>query len=272
MAALPKASLLEAMSLPGVRHIGQARATGPLNTEYFERNQQWILFRKPGDIVKQQFNETKYFEISDRLLRYTRKYLTNAAVMSYLLKQIGYEEPKKVLLLSPNPKNLDYMTLTLEGGLVDLGINFVINSQAEAPVEHKRALKIRDEDPEHPLTMEEFENARAKLGLLKIHGAGMVYGLRNNPFSYGESAKAAVANGENLTERIRSNEFDLVIYSEFNPAGKYPLWSAVIESVPPSQIVVVDGADARLEPTAKQLLKLGVHVFRREMGPLCADP
>jgi len=98
MFLLPRELIIEAMNLPGVSYMN-------INHEIFDKK--------------------KYFELLNKLLDYTRQYLTTEYMARYLLKEIQYKEGQKIMFIS-NDIQPDYMRCLILIGLKQvLGENVI---------------------------------------------------------------------------------------------------------------------------------------------------
>ncbi len=94
--------------------------------QFFARGKVWINVRQaPTKLNWATFDEKKYFALADQLLNFTQNHLTCGAIVSYLLKIVGIEEPKSVLVFVPD--SVDYLALTIEQGFAELGMNYTTN-------------------------------------------------------------------------------------------------------------------------------------------------
>jgi hypothetical protein len=70
-----------------------------------------VNFKKHGSIEHAKFNITRYYELADEILEYSKKYVTSEAVASYLLKSLGAENARHILLVARGP--YDYLEATV---------------------------------------------------------------------------------------------------------------------------------------------------------------
>ena len=89
---LPRELIKEAMNLEGISYL---------------------------NIDHSKFDRSKYFEILNKLLAYTRKCLTTRAMANFLLNTIHYKETGKILYLSSD-LSPDYMRCLLLTGLKEI--------------------------------------------------------------------------------------------------------------------------------------------------------
>lgn len=92
MFLLPRDLIIESMNIPGVSYL---------------------------HIDHEKFDKDKYYELLNKLLDYTRKYLTTEYMASYLLKEIQYKEGQKIMFISCDTQP-DYMRCLLLIGLKQL--------------------------------------------------------------------------------------------------------------------------------------------------------
>jgi len=182
MRLLPKELILEAMHLEGVSH-------------------------KKIDHTK--FNLAKYYEILNKLLAHTRKYLTSERMAEYLLQTLNYSGKGKILFLSGNVSP-DYLRcLTLIGLKQYLGGDRVIDFP-KVPHIYKSCLN-----------------------------PGSLYG---RGFTYTRILDDPLLNRERIEERIRNKEFDLIIYGSV--ARGTPLHDLVKQIYEQEKIVYLNGEDS----------------------------
>ena len=199
---LPKELLLKARSLPGVNHImthGSSYTTAS--------SLGGVNFKKHGHIDATHFNVTAYYELADEILAFGRKHLTAGAVVAYMLKMLGIEEPKHVLVVTR--MTFDYIEATTMFGLAELGIRTtIVNAQMEY------LYKMRTPDGKKP------RNDRDEM--LRPHypntyGAAFGFACRlgdtvNRPFDSNPDDGKYSAD-------VRAGKYDLIIYAA-NP-GSY---------------------------------------------------
>lgn len=162
MIGLPKDLIWEAMHLDGVPRINVEQSFNPKNLK----------------IDHKRFNKKKYYEILNKLLDHTRKYLTTRAMAEYLLRKINYNGTGTVLYLSNEPTP-DYMRCCMLIGLKELLGDRVIDYPK---IEH---IYKTYPDSHH------------------LYGRG---------FSYTRVSEDFTIDRENIEQRIKNKEFDIVIY------------------------------------------------------------
>jgi hypothetical protein len=255
---LPKDLLKEVFDMPGVSFIGALNhPNGPPNREFIEpipRATANMNYNKPGRIDWNTFDEKRYYELADKMLEYTQKYMSTRSLVAYVLHKIGYDEPRHALVMGRD--HMDYMELMMESGFADLGINYTTHLQR--PTWHQ---VVEPESGAH-LTVEELENQRTARGLKsEMHGASMVVGLRIPPLQN-------PTDHDDIRRKLKEGFFDLVVYTWPHwPVGAgYPFWPEVHASLPKERIVFVDGGDDGDDPhnDFRPASRFG-HIFRREL-------
>ena len=184
-----------------------------LNTMYFLPR---ALIREamnlPGvsymSIDHEKFDKVRYFEILNELLDHTRKYLTAKSMAAYLLKKINYSGSGKILFLS-NDVSPDYMRCCTLGGLKELLGDRVVDVPK---IEH----------------------------IYKSY-SGDVKQLYGKGFSYTKTIEDLPVDRDNIERRIRSREFDLVIYGSVHRGLRFH--DLVNNSYSPDKIVYICGED-----------------------------
>lgn len=249
---LPKQLLQEVFELPGVSYLG-SRGRNP-NGEFMGDGDGNYNYNKPGRIQHDVFDKPKYFALADRLLNHTRMYLTTQAIVAYMLAKMGYEEPKKILLIGRS--HFDYMETSIESGIADLGIPYVTN------YERPMFKQVNSPNPDQPLTVKELENLRNARGLSsELHGAGQVYALRSPQMQFPPTH-------DTIIKGLKDKEFDMVIYMYWNmPPQQYPYWTEVkAAGIPKERIAFVNGNDDMAEPKTDWIVMAREgHMFHREL-------
>jgi hypothetical protein len=238
LAFYPKHLFRQALALDGVAHLGSL--TGPhsrlasnaqaLNPNYFVTrpevtSPQWVDV-VPGATLRvnrDRFNVSAYRELVAGMLVYGRRFLTTRALVSYILHNIGLEEPRSVLLMV-RPQQ-DYMEFAVEHGLASLGINYTVNH-------HRDWLRqVPGAGTERAL------DRRRRLSKLdEHHGRGIGYAFRL------PTTTRVQADLATLASEIQSGVFDLVMYAYlWPPAGQLPLMDTV--SARGVRVAIVDGND-----------------------------
>jgi|SRR5579862_285691 len=178
---LPRDLILEAMNLPGVSYL---------------------------HIDHSQFDTAKYYEILNKLLEHTRKYLTTRNMAQYILDTVHYTGTGKILYLS-NDEDPDYLRcITLVGFKELLGDRVV-----DVP-------KIQHIYKSYPGDIK------------RLYGKG---------FTYTKNVEDLPIDRENIEERIRNKEFDLIIYGSVHRGLRY--YDLVNQTYDPDKILYMCGED-----------------------------
>ncbi len=130
-----------------------------------------------------RFNHKRYYEILEQLLAYTRAHLTSEKMSAYLLETLNYSGQGKILVLSQNdrPEYLrDMILIGLKGNLQD------------------RIVDV----PKIPHVYKNYPG-----DIKKLYGKGM---------SYTKLLQDLDIDRENIAERIKNREFDLILYAEIH--------------------------------------------------------
>lgn len=162
------------------------------------------------------FPREEYYTIACKALEYTRRYLTTKAIAQYVLDTMGQPQARKVLLLSSKDV-VDYMRETIVHGMRDL--------LGAGAVEYPRMDYLYDYPTKTP---------PKGLGKGELYGQG---------YSYAHRLADSHIDRENLEERIRQREFDVIVYS--CTAGAAPYLETVLENYNASSIAVINGEDSR---------------------------
>lgn len=181
---LPRDLIKEAMNLPGVSY--------PI-------------------IDHRVFDKAKYFEILQKLLNHTRKYLTCKAIAQHLLDKVNYKGTGKILYLSGNmgPDGMREFTLI---GLKEIYGNQVCDwPKVDFIYDTYRGNILRE------------------------------YGYLNRGFTFTKIIPDQWVDRNNIARRIRNKEFDLVIYAQFH-RGR-PFEDIVNAVYDPEEIAYICGED-----------------------------
>jgi hypothetical protein len=135
-----------------------------------------------------KFDKKKYNEILIKLLNYTRRYLTTKAMAMYLLRQINYSRSGTILYLSNDPEP-DYMRCCMLIGLKELLSGKVIDVPK---IEHVYKSYSKD--------------------VKNLYGKGL---------SYTKIIDDIQINRENIEDRIKNKEFELIIYGSVHRGLRY---------------------------------------------------
>lgn len=177
-----------------------------------------------GAIDHAIFNTKRYYEILDQLLAHTREYLTAKRMAEYLLTTINYSGNGKILFLTDDlsPDYLRCCTL--------IGMKELLN---EKIVDVPKITHIYTSYP----------------GNTKhLYGRGM---------SYTQIVDDPLVDRENIEERIKNKEFDLIIYGSVHRGLRYH--DLVLQTYDHDKIIYICGEDRHYCP----YLHLP-HLFLRE--------
>ena len=256
----PKKLLKEALSLPGVEAVGKPDRGGGVDTEYLlsDGGGDYVNFRKPGAINKATFDKDKYYDLADRILNFTKNHLTCGAMVAYILKTIGYEEPKSIFLA--NKFHMDYAGTPVECGLSELGLNYT-TFQADEWRDDQSPFERPDigEDPDY--TAEQHESTIRFRKAYEEYGNGYIWTLRinrpPNPRLHREEARTA----------IMARQFDLIIFPSYQIENT--LMPEALAVMADKRIVIIDtddhGSSSVYQFAARHSSK--VAMFAREQLP-----
>ena len=155
-----------------------------------------------------KFNKKRYFEILEQLLEHTRNYLSSRAMAEYLLATMNYQGNGSILYLS-NDTNPDYLRCCTLIGLKEL-----------------LGMRIID-FPKIPHIYKSYPH-----DIKKLYGKGITYAkvVPDEPI-----------DRENIKERIKNKEFDLIIYGSLHRG--LPFYETVLQKYGPDQIIYLCGED-----------------------------
>ena len=154
-----------------------------------------------------KFDGAKYSQILNKLLAYTRQYLTTSRMAEYLLKTVNYVGRNKILYLSTDV-NPDYLRCLTLIGLKQLLGDRVVDFPK---IEHIY---------------------KSNLDLRHLYGRG---------FSYTQILDDLPVDRENIEERIKNDEFDLIIYGSVHRGLLFH--DVVCQTYPPERIIYLCGED-----------------------------
>lgn len=186
MHKLPKSLIKEAMSLPGVSR---------------------------GKIDHSKFNYGRYYDILNKLLDHTKKYLTTRSMAQYLLDTVGYSGNGSILFLSNDP-NPDYIKTCLLIGLKELFQEKVIDFP--------------------------------KLDHIYKNYPGDTKRLYGKGFSYTKIVPDIPVNRSNLENRVKNKEFELIIYAHIHCGRLF--YNTVLQNYPTEKIIYICGEDSHKCP------------------------
>ena len=133
------------------------------------------------------FDSKKYYEILEELLAYTRQFLTTKTMAEYVLRTVHYNGSGKILFLS-NETSPDYLRCLLLVGFKELLGDRVIDFPK---IEH---------------IYKGFECEKS------LYGKG---------FTYTKIVDDLFIDRDNIEERIKNREFDLVIYGSIHRGCRF---------------------------------------------------
>ena len=155
---LPKDLIKEAMSLEGVSQYG---------------------------IDHHVFDKNKYFEILNKLLEHTRKYLTTKNMAKHILDSVGYSGTGKILYLGSDHGKQEFCAC----------LNFIGLKQLLGD----RVIDVPKLDYAY-----------------KSYPADSIGRLYGRGFSYTRMLEDSPIDRENIEQRIKDKEFDLVIFGNIH--------------------------------------------------------
>lgn len=302
LAAYPLQLLREVLDLPGIAHWKRNH----YENEYFARGKVFLNLKSRPTINFTAFDHARYFALADKLLQFTRRHLTCGATMAYVLRAAGHEEPKRVLIFLP--QIVDYLSMCLESGAGELGLNYTTNDFTAPASEYSRRGRVERsgqktkgqeegaavDDPSDEwwppwqrrvgsrheaenMTLKDWADGDRKYGSGSMYGGGFTWGQRVDP------PPNPRQSFQQLRDRILAKEYDLVIYSALflvrhkrfhsSVTDNLPLLDEVRAAMPPGKIVFVDGDDSPLfdmhwGATLEELVRAGSHMFVRESHKL----
>lgn len=154
-----------------------------------------------------KFNRAKYYELLNKILEYTRTHLTTKKMAEYLLETINYSGSGKILFLS-NDVSPDYMRCCMLAGLKELLGDRIIDFPK---IDHIYTSYL---DAHH------------------LYGKG---------FSYTQIVDDIPVDRENIEQRIRNKEFDIVIYGSVHRGLRFH--NLVRQTYDVEKIVYICGED-----------------------------
>lgn len=155
-----------------------------------------------------KFNKEKYYVILEQLLEHTRKYLTTRSMAQYILDAIHYSGNGKILFLSSSV-NVDYLQNSTLIGLKEMFGDKVVDFPKQGHI-----YKSYPED--------------TKL----LYGKG---------FTYSKLIDDIPLNRDNIEQRIKNKEFDLIVYGYIHYG--FPFYELVCRTYKPENIIYICGED-----------------------------
>lgn len=169
-----------------------------------------------GKIDHSIFDVDAYNEILEKLLTYTREHLTTEKMAQYMLDQIGYKGTGKILILFNYNPMPDYLQECMVIGLKEIYGDRIVD-----------------------FPKRDYLYSNCKSDVKKIYGKG---------FTYSKNLIDLPINRENIVERIKKREFDLVIFPRLHYDLLYH--DVVVQHYPAERIVYACGQDAHRCPYA----------------------
>lgn len=211
----PKDLLKEVLEMPGVEHIRKNPARYVVPNMFGGVNfRVHGDIRRTGDPLDPMFNVTYYFELTQKILDWGRKYMTCEAVVSYVLKALKAEDAKTMIIFSRGTN--DYTELTLSCAQ-NLGIDITFITDAE-----HNFYKMRFTD-DGKMTREERDEWLAPHHAT-AYGAAFGFASRFGPritFRRNQDAR--------VIQAIKEQQFDVAIWSlsgtNYNYVPKFKDWS-----------------------------------------------
>jgi hypothetical protein len=160
------------------------------------------------EIDHTQFPEERYREILNQLLVHTRKYLTTRETALYVLNALHYSGQGSVLFLS-GEEEIDYLQYLMGIGLKECLRERLVDVVKLAPIYQSYSGDIH-----------------------KLYGKGM---------TYTKIVEDIPTDRENIEERIRNREFELIIYSSVHRS--LPFYDVVLQTYSAEKIAYLCGGD-----------------------------
>ncbi len=164
MLFLPKDLIKEAMNLDGVSYM---------------------------KIDHSKFNKDKYFELLNKILEHTKKYLTCDKMAEYVLKTVNYSGKGKILLLSLEHLYEPHERAEYLRDLVTIGLKQILGE------------KLVDE-PKITFLYKNYEK-----DVSQLYGRG---------FTYTKILDDIPTDRTNIKERIKNHEFEFIIFTSVHDA------------------------------------------------------
>jgi hypothetical protein len=161
-----------------------------------------------GQIDHRFFNKTRYNQLLSKMLEHTRKYLTTKAMASYILQTVDYKGGGSILYLS-NDIGPDYLRCCMLIGLKELLQDRVVDV------------------PKIPHIYTSYPD-----DVKQLYGKG---------FSYTKIVEDLPVDREDIENRIRNREFDLIIYGSVHRGLRHH--DLVQEVYGPDEIIYMCGED-----------------------------
>ena len=187
-----------------------------------------------GKIDHRIFDRGRYDQILIKLIEHTRRYLTAKSMAAYLLYTIKYSGSGKILFLS-NEARPEYLRCCVLIGLKELLRERVVDFPK---IEHIYKSYLGDTK--------------------KLYGKG---------FSYTKIVEDFSIDRDNIEQRIRNKEFDLIVYGPVHKG--LPFHELVCQIYDSNKILYLCGEDTHIYNGVNyrcQYVNL-THLFLREFEP-----
>jgi hypothetical protein len=266
---LPRDLLLEARKLPGVKLVvvgGQGdngESVEPSSTTTASNNKKEYqlhvkrkrLERKVGgteedneeeDEERNSFDESKWFSLAQRMLKYTRKHLTTRAIVSYMLRTIHQTEAKSVLLLGGNSQEDYVRDMLLHGLFSHKNLSVTVSPSPYHMFEDDQPSSYSQVDDDDDDADDESDDKRQRRSFFNartrdkkdLYGSGFTYSKRiPNPYltkkkkmnyynevsSGGDDSEKqdSSKNSKSIKEMIAAQLFDIIIYGSLHRGMPY---------------------------------------------------
>mmetsp|Transcript_17263 Transcript_17263/g.39784 ORF Transcript_17263/g.39784 Transcript_17263/m.39784 type:complete len:650 (+) Transcript_17263:88-2037(+) len=230
---LPRKMLQEALALPGLEMCSLGDGSVGLDNSTFD--------------------EDAYISLAYRLLDFTKRHLTTAAIARYVLDTVrrhgGPERPSSVLVLSANGGE-DYVRDMLVHGIRSLGLRVVDTLRPrhiyESNVTRREELGL-------------YGNGFTYSGWLPLEDSG-------SPPEVGHEV-GPEAEAVSLLEAIRTRAFDLVVFGSVHRG--LPFLRTVTTAYKKEEIIFIDGEDEHGWGASTADLMAKGHFFMREIPGGC---
>eukprot|EP01061_Rhynchopus_euleeides_P009115 TRINITY_DN18265_c5_g1_i1.p1 TRINITY_DN18265_c5_g1~~TRINITY_DN18265_c5_g1_i1.p1 ORF type:complete len:856 (+),score=237.74 TRINITY_DN18265_c5_g1_i1:73-2640(+) len=257
MPFFPKKLVMEAMSLPGVTFKDDFKGS--------------FLNLSSYSIDFNVFDKEKYYKLAAQIQNHARKYLTSEAMASYVLRALAQEggpkNPRKVLFI--HHCYHDYMGDSLWTGFKELESKGLLDLVADIVPPRELSTGGADSKSGRLYNLEKCEHGR-KTALQssavtlekRDFYKGNPYGGWGSHRSHNEFPHDTAVSLENIEDRIRRKEFDVVVYGT---AMRTDAWNElVLQHYNRNQIALINGADGvEMIPHYGKMSKTGV-LFTRE--------
>jgi hypothetical protein len=155
-----------------------------------------------------RFDLAKYYDLLNKILEHTRNHLSSKSMAKYILQKINYSGSGKILYLS-NSTEPDYLRCCTLIGFKEL---------------------LGDRIVDYPKIEHIYRNYRRDTK--RLYGKG---------FTYTRVIDEIPVDRNNIEERIKQKEFDLIIYGSFH---RGLIWHDLVQQVyTPDEVVYLCGED-----------------------------